>query len=561
VCVSAAGQVLGTLPYLSPEQALGEELDQRSDVYALGVILYQALTGRLPYDVSGRPSDVIQRILDTTPPAMSSLSPHLDTDVETIVLTALQKDRERRYQTAGALGTDIRRFLDGEPILARRPSTMYYLRKKLRRHRLASVATAAAMMALVVVTLVRHRTHRQDVFNARLSAVSSQSELEGNLAAKVISSARSAWERFPELQEVGLVWAQALQRSGQPDKAIWFLESELGEEPSRWAFRLLLADMCAAMGEVDRAASLREQALRDAPDTAEASFIRSFATFDLNESRRHAEKAMKRAPMDRAVLHRVADLRLETGDIDGTLEVADRLMTLEGREYEWTIDKAHLYARKGQYDEAIQLYARASELRPEQPNPYHYRAHALRRLGRYDEAVADYTKAIGLDGKARVNLWRYYQRAIPLWILGRTEEAMADCRRVRAFLGRPTYADARRVLMLRHEGRVAEAQVVLHEAMSEAEDAWLYSVFRMLAGELAPDRLIAAAGTNREHECEAHYYAGEIYLLQGDTSRAREQFTKCVETGVVYDLDTFPLTPMNEYELAQWRLERLTPPS
>jgi len=559
--VSVAGQVLGTLPYLSPEQAIGGKLDRRSDVYALGVILYQAVTGQLPYDISGRPSDVIQRILDATPRSPSSMAAGVDPDVETIVLTALQKEPGRRYQSAGELGEDIRHYLHGDPILARRPSTIYYLRKKITRHRFASAAAVAVLLTLIVVPAVRYRLHARDLARARLSATNHQNALEGNQVANIMGPARSAWEQFPELRETGLVWAQALQRSGQRDKAIWFLESELRRNPSQWAFRALLADVYDAIGEVDRAAPLRARSIQEAPDTGAAWHVRSFATFDVNEARRCAEEAERRSSRDIAVLHRLADLRLQTGDLEGTLALADRLMAMDGNEYEWTTHKAHIYVRQGRYNEAVDLYTHTIELAPDAPTPYHYRAHALRRLGRYEEAVVDYTKAIELDGIERVNVWRHYQRAIPLWILGRTKEAMDDCRLVRAVLGRPTYADARRVLMLRHAGHAAESDALLRTALAEVEDAWLHSLFRMLNGELDPDRLIAAAGGDREHECEAYYYAGEMYLLAGHADRAREHFEKSVETGVVYDLDTFPLTPMNEHELALWRLGRLPAPT
>jgi lipoprotein NlpI len=87
----------------------------------------------------------------------------------------------------------------------------------------------------------------------------------------------------------------------------------------------------------------------------------------------------------------------------------------------------------------------------------------------------------------------------------------------------------------------------------------LRQLFRCLAGELTPEELIAdAAGrNNREQLCEAYYYAGEACLVSDQLAEARTWFGLCVDTGVEFDLDAFPLTPMNEYELAQWRLKSL----
>ena len=145
------GQLVGTLAYMSPEQVLADplELDTRSDVYSLGVILYELLSGRLPYNVNRRPLHVaLQTIREDDPTSLRSINRNYRGDVETIVGKALEKDKTRRYASAADLGADIRRYLEDEPIAARPPSSSYQLQKFARRHTALVAGVAAVFVAL-----------------------------------------------------------------------------------------------------------------------------------------------------------------------------------------------------------------------------------------------------------------------------------------------------------------------------------------------------------------------------------------------------------------------------
>ncbi|MBL0927262.1 MAG: protein kinase [Phycisphaerales bacterium] len=150
--LTEVGQLVGTVPYMSPEQTSGDPaaLDTRSDVYSLGVVLYELLTGKLPYAIDDKPLGEMVRVIqqeDAT--RLSTAGQRFRGDLETIVGKALEKDKERRYQSAAALGDDIRRFLKSEPIAARPASTAYLIRKFTRRNKVLVGGVAATFVALV----------------------------------------------------------------------------------------------------------------------------------------------------------------------------------------------------------------------------------------------------------------------------------------------------------------------------------------------------------------------------------------------------------------------------
>mgnify|MGYP002633698002 CR=1 FL=1 len=149
------GQLVGTLPYMSPEQVGGDplDLDTRSDVYTLGVILFELLAGRRPYPLGRQLTEAARIITEEEPPSLGTLDRAWRGDVEAIAARSLEKEKTRRYQSAAELAADIRRYLGNEPIEARPLTTLYQLRKFTRRHT-ALVGGAAATVAALLIGLV-----------------------------------------------------------------------------------------------------------------------------------------------------------------------------------------------------------------------------------------------------------------------------------------------------------------------------------------------------------------------------------------------------------------------
>ncbi len=157
------GHLLGTPLYMSPEQVEGIDVDTRSDVYALGVLLFELLCGESPFEVESQGVEALQRaILEDTPRKPSATVSRsaqgagskgvefVPDELDWIVLRCMEKERDRRYPTAAALARDLSSFLEERPIEAAPPSIWYRTRKLVRRHRAASIATVAVLFSLIL---------------------------------------------------------------------------------------------------------------------------------------------------------------------------------------------------------------------------------------------------------------------------------------------------------------------------------------------------------------------------------------------------------------------------
>lgn len=399
--MTQTGQFVGSLPWASPEQAEGSSssLDVRTDVYSLGVILFQLLVGEFPYEVRGTMRDVLERIVTIEPPAPSSVNKDLDDELDTIILKALAKDRERRYQTAGEIGRDLDRYLAGEPIEAKRDSLGYQLRKNFKRYRIvAGVAAAYVLFASLGLVGGFYLFWQQSRVAQEQAELAESRAHEARLAEQQAEDARSR-------AEDARLEAERLQ---------------VAEAEARAA-----AEISAA-----RSASARLEAEQSEAQAREViNFTRQLLQqigFSARDARNQARPAQ---------LHRVLDsamraLQRQGRDLRPNVEV-DLRITL-----------ADTYEALGRYDRAQQNLRRAIDLQSEISAPESIEVLALRsRLGEL------YVAADSLD-RADLLLERTYD----LQVAALGEEAVASLE-----------TRARIAELRRRQGRPQEALAMLED--------------------------------------------------------------------------------------------------
>lgn len=227
--------LIGTLPYMSPEQVGGDsaQLDTRSDVYALGVMLYEMVAGQLPYDLGGLTIAAAARVIaEQAPTALRTTSRGVDRDLETIVGKALEKDPARRYGSVGELAADVRRLLRNEPIVARPASVLYQFRKFAQRN--TALVGAAATVFLVLVAAVAWTTIAMLQVQEASRETAAINDFMRDMLVAGNTETREADTRFADV-----------------------LREAAGDAPARFAdYPLLEADVRKLLGDAFRSLSL-----------------------------------------------------------------------------------------------------------------------------------------------------------------------------------------------------------------------------------------------------------------------------------------------------------------
>ncbi|MEO0651264.1 MAG: serine/threonine-protein kinase [Planctomycetota bacterium] len=389
--LTQAGQLLGTVAYMAPEQALGREgsVDWRADVHALGAMAYELLSGHRPYDFgTTNMTEGLLLLADHEPIALHKRMPEVDRELSLLVGKAVEKDPERRYVSARAFAEDIRRYLRSEPIQARPPTAVYLASKFVARHRGLTLGAALALVSILLGTGLAVAWALEARAAERAAAVEATTANEA--FAFVQSLFASAIPQVADGEEMTV--RQVLDVASRDFEARYAEGSVVGAR-----IEALLGDARVHLGDFREAADRLDRAIGVLEQSAGADDPR---VLDAIVDRAHALLATDRAAEALASLEQVAATSPVTAPQAPSVV---RAMVLLG---ELAMDGERFDESESWLDDAIATGEGTALDGILLANAFNARAALFNRLGRLDEALADLDRAEGAAGGSSTLLFQ-----------------------------------------------------------------------------------------------------------------------------------------------------------
>jgi len=343
--LSASGLIVGTPSYMSPEQARGEKVDERTDVYSLGVTLYELLAGQSPF--KGKTIyETLKRVEEDDPQPIEDV----DSELQTIVMKCLEKDKRARYQTAGGLAADLDRWLKGEPILAHAPSVIYRAKKFMfRRRNLITAVVLGALLPLAAVGIIiwqkkkaeeGFKTAHEKVERDRLAS-DEKAKREGEKRAEETKRAedekkRAAEESRRKDAQKSIYEAMVCMQNGNYDRAIEHYSAAMKSDPTN--VTALANRAVAKVYKLDYIAAIEDasDALKIDPNSTDALGARATAYMQMKNydgALPDFNRMIELNPKALGAYGNRAQIRSIRGDVKGAISDIEMLLKIAPADY------------------------------------------------------------------------------------------------------------------------------------------------------------------------------------------------------------------------------------